>query len=86
MALEPEPSCASSGYCDGHFLRHRRKYDARKALEALSAKLRDETDLDRLGEELVGVVRSTIQPTHVGLWLRPDEEVKAQGVKVGPRG
>jgi hypothetical protein len=86
MALEPEPSCASSGYCDGHFLHHRRKYDARKALEALSAKLRDETDLDRLGEELVGVVRSTIQPTHVGLWLRHDQNVKVKGVRLDPRG
>jgi hypothetical protein len=61
MALAPEPSCASSGYCDGLSLRHRRKYDARKALEAYSARLGDETDLDWLGEELVGVVRSMIK-------------------------
>ena len=40
---------------------YRRKYDARKALEAYSARLGDETDLDRLGEELVGVVRSMIK-------------------------
>jgi hypothetical protein len=46
---------------DGLSLRHRRKYDARKALEAYSARLGDETDLDRLGEELVGVVRSMIK-------------------------
>jgi hypothetical protein len=53
---------------------YRRKYDAQKTLPPLSARLPDETDLDALGGAPVIVVKETVQPARVALWLRPQDE------------
>ena len=66
------------GFIDRRFYRSR--YDAAKALGAFSAKLRNETDLDHLGDELIRVVRGTMHPEHASLWIRHPSEARKETV------
>jgi hypothetical protein len=53
---------------------NRRRYDAAQTIQAFSARLRQQVDLDSLTGELLSLVEQTMQPTQVSLWLRPQTD------------
>jgi hypothetical protein len=60
------------GLVDRRF--YRRKYDAQLTIDAFGYRLREETNLDELTSDLLGVVRQTVQPAHASVWLQPSNE------------
>ena len=57
----------------------RRRYDAGQTIQQFGARLRQQTDLNALTSELLGVVEQTMQPTRVWLWLRPQRPNSGPG-------
>jgi hypothetical protein len=65
---------------------NRRRYDAARTIQAFSARMREQVDLDTLTAELLAVVEQTMQPTQVLLWLRPSGSASQDLSRSGPSG
>jgi hypothetical protein len=52
---------------------YRKKYDAARIMAAFGVRLRDEVDLQTLSDDLLEVVKETVQPAHASLWLRSSD-------------
>jgi hypothetical protein len=59
---------------------NRRRYHAAQTVQAFSARLREQVDLDTLEAELLAVVDQTVEPTRASLWTpaRPYQEAKTR--------
>jgi hypothetical protein len=52
---------------------NRARYDADRTVAAFSVRLKDAVDMSAVQADLAGVVRDTLHPAHVSVWIRHDD-------------